>query len=95
MPEVIFFTNLVPELAEQVVAPAPADWDVSIHPHNLPEADKARLAAGADFLILFPSTLEASCAAGSGQAKAGAACKRRIRADAVGSAGRTGGSALQ
>ena len=60
MPEVIFFTNLVPELAEQVVAPAPADWDVSIHPHNLPEADKARLAAGADFLILFPSTLEAS-----------------------------------
>ena len=60
MPRVIFFTNLVPELAGQVIAPAPTEWDVSVHPHDLPVAEKARLAAGADFLILFPSTLEES-----------------------------------
>ena len=60
MPRVIFFTNLVPELAWQVIAPAPADWDVSVHPNDLPESEKARLATDADFLILFPSTLEES-----------------------------------
>lgn len=60
MPRVIFFTNLAPELAGQVIAPAPADWDVSVHPHDLPEREKAKLAAAADFLILFPSALEES-----------------------------------
>ena len=58
MPEVIFFTNLVPELAQQIIGPAPSDWNASVHAHDLPEAEKARLAADADFLILFPSTLE-------------------------------------
>ena len=60
MPRVIFFTNLVPELAGQVIAPAPADWDVSVYAHDLPEPEKAELASAADFLILFPSTLEES-----------------------------------
>ena len=58
MPEVILFTNLVPELAQQIIGPAPSDWNASVHAHDLPEAEKARLAADADFLILFPSTLE-------------------------------------
>ena len=58
MPEVIFFTNLVPELAQQIIGPAPSDWNASVHAHDLAEAEKARLAADADFLILFPSTLE-------------------------------------
>lgn len=60
MPTVIFFTNLVPELAGQVISPAPASWDVYVQPHNLPEAQKARLAANADFLILFPGEIEPS-----------------------------------
>ena len=60
MPTVIFFTNLVPKLAAQVVAPAPPDWNVSVHGHNLPEAEKAQLAADADFLILFPGAIEES-----------------------------------
>ncbi len=60
MPKVILFTSLVAELAQQIVAPAPADWDVAVLPHDLPEAEKARQAADADFLILFPSTLEES-----------------------------------
>lgn len=58
MPKVIFFTNLVSELAQQVVAPAPLAWDVSVLPHDLPVSEKASLASDADFLILFPSNLE-------------------------------------
>ena len=60
MPRVIFFTQLVPELARQVIAPAPGEWDVSFHRHDIPPAEKARLAADADFLILFPSEIEES-----------------------------------
>lgn len=58
MPKVIFFTNLVPELAGQIVASAPAGWDAQIHSARLPKAEKAALVADADFLILFPSVLE-------------------------------------
>ncbi|MGB5050605.1 MAG: 2-hydroxyacid dehydrogenase [Caldilineaceae bacterium] len=58
MPKAIFFTNLVPELAGQIVAPAPAGWDVQVHSAKLPVAEKANLIADADFLILFPSLLE-------------------------------------
>lgn len=58
MPKVIFFTNLAPELAGQIVAPAPAGWDVQVHSAKLPVAEKAALIADADFLILFPSVLE-------------------------------------
>lgn len=58
MPNVIFFTNLVSELASQVVAPAPEEWEVSVLPHDLLVSEKAGLASDADFLILFPSNLE-------------------------------------
>ena len=58
MSKVIFFTNLVPELAGQIVSPAPAGWDVQVHSAKLPVAEKASLVADADFLILFPSVLE-------------------------------------
>ena len=58
MPKVIFFTNLVSELAQQVIAPAPQEWDVSVLPHDLPVLEKANQASDADFLILFPSNLE-------------------------------------
>lgn len=58
MPKVIFFTNLVPELSGQIIAPAPADWDVQVHSAKLPVAEKSALVADADFLILFPSVLE-------------------------------------
>ena len=58
MPKVIFFTNLVSELASQVVAPASPEWDVSVLPHDLPVSEKASQASDADFLILFPSNLE-------------------------------------
>ena len=58
MPKVIFFTNLANELAQQVVAPAPQEWEVSVLPHDLPVSEKADRASDADFLILFPSSLE-------------------------------------
>ncbi len=58
MPKTIFFTNLAPELAGQIVAPAPAGWDVQVHSAKLLTGEKAVLAADADFLILFPSVLE-------------------------------------
>ena len=58
MPKVVFFTNLASELAEQVIAPAPKEWEVSVLPHNLPVSEKADRASDADFLILFPGSLE-------------------------------------
>ena len=58
MPKVIFFTNLASELAQQVIAPAPREWDVSVQPYELPAEEKASLASNADFLILFPGDLE-------------------------------------
>ena len=58
MPKVIFFTNLASELAQQVVAPAPQEWEVSVLPHDLPVSEKADRASDADFLILFPGLLE-------------------------------------
>ncbi|MXY94115.1 MAG: lactate dehydrogenase [Caldilineaceae bacterium SB0670_bin_27] len=58
MPKVIFFTNLASELALQVIAPAPREWDVSVQPFELPAEEKASLASDADFLILFPGELD-------------------------------------
>lgn len=58
MPKVIFFTDLAGELARQVIAPAPREWEVRVLPHDLPVPEKANLASDADFLILFPSSLE-------------------------------------
>ena len=58
MPKVIFFTDLAGELAQQVIAPAPREWDVSVQPYELPAEEKASLASDADFLILFPGDLE-------------------------------------
>lgn len=58
MSKVIFFTNLAPELAGQIIVPAPAGWDVQVHAAKLPAEEKAALAADADFLILFPPILE-------------------------------------
>lgn len=58
MPKVIFFTNLASELAQQVIASAPREWDVSVQPYELPAEEKASLASDADFLILFPGDLE-------------------------------------
>ena len=58
MPKVIFFTDLASELARQVIAPAPREWEVCVLPHDLPVPEKANLASDADFLILFPSSLE-------------------------------------
>lgn len=58
MPKVIFFTNIVRELSGQIVAPAPAGWDVQVHSAKLPVLEKAAVAADADFLILFPPVLE-------------------------------------
>ena len=58
MPKVIFFTNLAGELARQVIAPAPGEWDVSVQPFELPAEEKASIASDADFLILFPGDLE-------------------------------------
>ena len=69
MANVIFFTNLAPEPAGRVVAPAPADWNVSVRAHDLPEEEKARLAADAHFLILFPGEIEPSVLRAAGRLK--------------------------
>lgn len=58
MPNVIFLTSLAPDLAQQIVNPAPADYTVSIYSHTISGAEKAELLSDADFLILFPSRIE-------------------------------------
>ncbi len=57
MPNVVFFTSLAQELAEQITLPAPADYNVSIHPISLPAAEKIAILQDTDFLIIFPSRL--------------------------------------
>lgn len=57
MPNVLMFTTLAPEIAQELVGAAPAGYEVNVHPTGLPDAEKIRLIADADFLILFPSVL--------------------------------------
>ncbi len=52
-----FFTFLEPDLATRITAAAPLDFEISIHPADLPDAEKTPLVANADFLILFPGRL--------------------------------------
>jgi phosphoglycerate dehydrogenase-like enzyme len=59
MPKVVFFSFLKDELSALITAHAPADYEVEIHPADLPETQKTTLVADADFLLLFPGRLEA------------------------------------
>ena len=52
-----FFTFLESDLATRIAAAAPIDFEISIHPADLPDAEKTPLVANADFLILFPGRL--------------------------------------
>ncbi|MFN8489893.1 MAG: 2-hydroxyacid dehydrogenase [Caldilineaceae bacterium] len=54
MPKVIFFTSLAPTTAILLTQYAPADFDVSTYPNDLPDSEKIPLVQDADFLILFP-----------------------------------------
>lgn len=58
MPKVILFTNLVSEIANSIIKPAPKDWDVSVQSMALPAEEKAALAQDADFFILFPGRID-------------------------------------
>lgn len=58
MPKVILFTNLAPEIANAIIKPAPADWQVDIHPMDSPGDEKAAVAEDADFFILFPGRVD-------------------------------------
>lgn len=54
MPKAIFFTRLPADTAALLTDQAPAEIEVSTHSMSLPDAEKAKLVADADFLILFP-----------------------------------------
>jgi len=58
MPKVIFFTSLTPKVTDRLVAYAPADFDIEIHPADLPLTEKCQVVTEADFLILFPARVE-------------------------------------
>ena len=58
MPKVIFFTSLASKVTERLLAYAPANFNIEIHPANLPLAEKCQVAREADFLILFPGHVE-------------------------------------
>jgi glyoxylate reductase/D-3-phosphoglycerate dehydrogenase len=55
----LFFTFLDRELAAQITAAAPPEFQVETYPIDLPDAEKIPLVATADFLILFPGSLSA------------------------------------
>jgi lactate dehydrogenase-like 2-hydroxyacid dehydrogenase len=57
MPKVVFLTSLAAEPAALLAQHAPADFEVSIHPINLPDNEKIPLIREADFLILFPGRI--------------------------------------
>jgi len=54
MPKAIFFTRLPADTAALLADQAPPEITVETHPMSMPDAEKAKLAADADFLILFP-----------------------------------------
>lgn len=58
MPNVLFFTRLDADLVSLLLEFAPDNFHVQVHSTDLPEAEKCKLAADADFIILFPSVLE-------------------------------------
>lgn len=55
MPNVVFFTSLAPEITTLITQPAPPDFQVGIYPIDLPDAEKVKLVADADFMIIFPT----------------------------------------
>ena len=57
MHKTAFLTFLDPDVATRITAAAPADFEISVHPADLPDAEKTPLVATADFLILFPGHL--------------------------------------
>ncbi|MEM7034813.1 MAG: NAD(P)-dependent oxidoreductase, partial [Chloroflexota bacterium] len=57
MPNVVFFTNLVPEITTLLTASLPKDFSVQIHASDLPDEEKITLVADADFIILFPDKI--------------------------------------
>lgn len=57
MPKVVFLTGLAAETAALLTRHAPAGYDVTTAPMSLPDDEKQRLLADADFLILFPGVI--------------------------------------
>jgi len=57
MPRVVFFAGLPEAIVRRILETAPPGWAVEVHPHSLPDEEKARLLRGADFLLLFPDAL--------------------------------------
>lgn len=60
MPKTLFFTNLDAKIVPLITQFAPQDFDVAVHPTQMPVAEKETSARDADFLILFPSIIEES-----------------------------------
>ena len=69
MPKTVFFSFLPPELSALITAHAPPDHTVETHSIDLPAAEKAELAADADFLLLFPGHLEDEVLRAAGRAR--------------------------
>lgn len=55
MPKVLFLTSLASNLAKILVQSAPPQFEIGIHPLDLPEERQKQLIQDADFLILFAS----------------------------------------
>jgi phosphoglycerate dehydrogenase-like enzyme len=59
MPKVVFFTHLAPETAALLTSQAPAGYEITTAPTNLPPAEQVSLTQEADFVILFPGIISA------------------------------------
>lgn len=60
MPNVLFLTDLAPDIATLMTRTFPVDFTVKTHPIDLPDSEKMELIADADFLILFPGKISDS-----------------------------------
>ena len=57
MPKAVFFTHLAPDTAALLTSQAPAGYEITTAPTNLPPAEQVNLARDADFVILFPGII--------------------------------------
>ena len=69
MPKVVMLTTLAPTTAQRLVEVAPPGYEVEVHSAKLPVEAQRDAVADADFLILFPPSLDNAVLAGAKRLK--------------------------
>jgi phosphoglycerate dehydrogenase-like enzyme len=69
MPKVVMLTTLAPTTAQRLVEVAPPGYEVEVHSAKLPVEAQQDAVANADFLILFPPSLDNAVLSGAKRLK--------------------------